>query len=56
MSIAVGSKDFIRPSHTAHLVAGLPTSTLRGFLGEGHMSYIVRSTKIADYLLSVLEP
>lgn len=54
--VTVGSKDFIRPSHTAHLVAELPTSTLRVFPGEGHMSYIVRSTKIADYLLSVLEP
>lgn len=52
--VTAGSRDLIKSDHTVHLYETLPDAHLKIFDGASHMSYIVHSTKIARYLLSVL--
>ncbi|MBR4242239.1 MAG: alpha/beta hydrolase [Eubacterium sp.] len=51
--VTAGSRDLIKEEHTRHLVQTLPDASLKIFDGESHSSYINRSTKIADYILSL---
>ena len=52
--VTAGEKDVIKPSHTAHIAETIPGAQLKIFAKAGHTGYIMRSTKIADYILSVL--
>ena len=52
--VTAGEKDVIKPSHTAHIAETIPDAQLKIFVKAGHTGYIMRSTKIADYILSVL--
>ena len=49
--ITGGSKDMIKQSHLKHIADNIPNSTLTIFNGELHGSYVVNSTKIADFII-----
>ena len=51
VAITGGSKDMIKLSHLKHIADNIPNSTLTIFNGELHGSYVVNSTKIADFIL-----
>lgn len=53
VDITGGSKDLIKQSHLKEIAENIPNSTLTIFKNELHGSYIVNSTKIADYILKV---
>lgn len=48
-----GDKDMIKQSHMQEIADYIPNSTLTIFKNELHGTYIVNSTKIADYILKV---
>ncbi len=48
-----GSNDMIKQSHFKEIADHIPNSTLTIFKNELHGTYIVNSTKIADYILKV---
>lgn len=52
--VTCGEKDIIRHDHTLHIANTVPHATLQVFAGESHGGYVVNSTKIADYILSIL--
>ena len=52
--VTAGERDVIRPSHTRHIAETVPGAALKIFPKTGHTGYIVNSTKIADYILSVI--
>ena len=52
--VTAGERDVIKPSHTRHIAETVPGAELKIFSGAGHTGYIVNSTKIASYILSVL--
>ena len=52
--VTAGERDVIKESHTRHIAETIPGASLKIFPGTGHTGYIVRSTKIADYILSVI--
>ena len=52
--VTVGARDVIKQEHTEHLAQTIPGAKLKIFEGAGHTGYIMNSTKIADYILSVL--
>ena len=52
--VTAGEKDVIKESHTRHIAETIPGASLKIFPGAGHTGYIMRSTKIADYILSVI--
>ncbi len=52
--VTAGEKDVIKQSHTEHIAEVIPDSHLKIFKGEGHSGYIMNSTKIAEYILSVI--
>ena len=52
--MTAGQRDLIREDHTRHIADTVPGARLRIFPGVGHTGYIVRSRKIADYILSVI--
>ncbi len=52
--VTAGERDVIKPEHTAHIAETVPGAQLKIFPNTGHSGYIMHSTKIADYLLSVL--
>lgn len=52
--VTAGQRDLIREDHTRHIAETIPGARLRIFPGVGHTGYIVRSRKIADYILSVI--
>lgn len=52
--VTAGAHDVIKPSHTAHLAKTIPGAQMKIFPHAGHTGYIMNSTKIADYILSVL--
>lgn len=54
--VTAGEKDLIKPEHTAHIAETIPGAQLKIFEKTGHTGYIVNSTKIADYILSVINP
>ncbi|MBO4342664.1 MAG: alpha/beta hydrolase [Clostridia bacterium] len=51
--VTAGEKDVIKLSHTQHIAETIPGAQLKIFPKAGHTGYIMRSTKIADYILSV---
>ena len=51
--VTAGEKDVIKFSHTQHIAQTIPGAEMIIFPKMGHSGYIVRSTKIADYILSV---
>ena len=51
--VTAGERDVIKPEHTRHIAETVPGAALRIFPKAGHTSYIMNSTKIADYILSV---
>ena len=52
--VTAGARDVIKQAHTEHLAQTIPGAKLKIFEGAGHTGYIMNSTKIADYILSVL--
>ena len=52
--VTAGERDLIKPDHTRHIAETVPGAKLRIFPKTGHTGYIVNSTKIADYILSVV--
>ena len=52
--VTAGERDVIKPEHTAHIAATIPGAQLKIFEKAGHTGYIMNSTKIADYILSVI--
>ena len=54
VSVTGGSKDMIKQSHLKHIADGIPNSTLTIFNGELHGSYVVNSTKIADFIIETV--
>ena len=52
--VTAGEKDVIKLSHTEHIAKTVPGAQLKIFEKEGHSGYIMNSTKIADYILSVI--
>ena len=52
--VTAGEKDVIKESHTRHIAETIPGASLKIFPKAGHTGYIMRSTKIADYILSVI--
>ena len=51
--VTAGEKDVIKLSHTQHIANTIPDAKLKIFPKQGHSGYIMRSTKIADYILEV---
>lgn len=49
--ITAGSNDMIKQSHMKHIAECIPNSTFTVFKNELHGSYIVNSTKIAEFIL-----
>ena len=49
--VLAGSKDLVREEETRAIAAGIPGAELRILEGEGHGSYIVHKTKIAEIIL-----
>ena len=52
--VTAGERDVIKSSHTAHIAETVPGAQLKIFEKAGHTGYIMNSTKIADYILSVV--
>ncbi len=52
--VTAGQRDLIREEHTRHIAQTVPGAALKIFPKAGHTGYIVRSRKIADYILSVI--
>lgn len=52
--VTAGERDVIRESHTRHIAGTIPGASLKIFPKTGHTGYIMRSTKLADYILSVI--
>ena len=52
--VTAGEKDVIKESHTRHIAATVPGASLKIFPKAGHSGYIMNSTKIAEYILSVI--
>ncbi len=55
VSVTGGSKDMIKQSHLKHIADSIPNSTLTIFNGELHGSYVVNSTKIADFIIEAVQ-
>ncbi len=53
VDITGGDKDMIKQSHMKEIADHIPNSTLTIFKNELHGTYIVNSTKIADYILKI---
>lgn len=49
--ITAGSNDMIKQRHMQHIANCIPNSTFTVFKNELHGSYIVNSTKIAEFIL-----
>ena len=54
--VTAGERDVIKEAHTRHIAETIPGAQLKIFPHTGHTGYIMRSRKIADYILSVLPP
>ena len=52
--VTAGEKDVIKEEHTRHIAETVPGAKLHFFPKAGHSGYIMNSTKIADYILSVI--
>jgi pimeloyl-ACP methyl ester carboxylesterase len=52
--VTAGERDVIKEAHTRHIAETVPGAALKIFEKAGHTGYIMNSTKIADYILSVI--
>ena len=52
--VTAGARDVIKESHTRHIAETVPGAKLQIFPGAGHTGYIMRSTKIAEYIMRVI--
>ncbi len=52
-TVIAGEKDLIRKEHTEHIAEAIKSSKMMILPGEGHGSYIVKNTKIADIILDI---
>ena len=52
--VTAGEKDVIKLSHTRHIAETVPGAKLKIFEGAGHTGYIMRSKRIAEYILSAV--
>ena len=52
-TVIAGEKDLIRKEHTEHIANAIKGSRMMILPGEGHGSYIVKTTKIADIILDL---
>ena len=50
-TVMAGEKDLIRRKETDAIAAAIPGSKLRIIKGEGHGSYIVHKTRIAELIM-----
>nr|MCR5090650.1 alpha/beta hydrolase [Oscillospiraceae bacterium] len=48
--VLAGSEDIIQEKETRHIAAAVPGAELRILEGEGHGSYIIHNTKIAEII------
>ena len=55
VEITAGSRDMIRQNVMLYICHNIPQASFILFEGETHSSYIVHSTKIADYLMGKSE-
>ena len=53
--VTAGERDVIKLSHTEHIAETIPGAKLKIFPKTGHTGYIMKSTKIADYILSAVK-
>lgn len=53
-TVIAGEKDLIQEKETRKIADSIPDSRLMILPGEGHGSYIIHQTKIADIILEVL--
>ena len=53
--VTAGEKDVIKEEHTRHIAETIPGAQLMIFPKTGHTGYIMRSDKIAKYILSVIK-
>ena len=51
--VTAGERDVIKEDHTRHIAETIPGAQLKIFPKVGHTGYIMRRTKIADYILDV---
>lgn len=49
-TVLAGSRDMVKRSHTEYIAGTIRNSTLHILQGEGHGSYILNSTKIAELI------
>ena len=49
--VMAGSKDLVKRSETERIAAAIPGAKLRILQGEGHGSYIVHKSKLADIIM-----
>ena len=49
--VMAGSKDMVKRSETERIAAAIPGAKLRILQGEGHGSYIVHKSKLADIIM-----
>ena len=49
--VLAGSRDLVNEEETRHIAQTVPDATLRILPGEGHGSYIIHKTKIADLII-----
>ena len=52
--VTAGERDVIKPAHTRHIAETVPNAALKIFPKTGHTGYIMHSTRIAEYILSVV--
>lgn len=55
-TLLVGSRDMVKKEHTAYIAQNIKKCKLRILHGEGHGSYVVRSTKIVKLILEAVNP
>ena len=51
--VTAGERDVIKESHTRHIAQTIPGATLKIFPKKGHSGYIMNSSEIGEYILSV---
>ena len=52
--VTAGEHDLIKEEHTRHIAETGPGAKMKIFPKTGHSGYIVNSTIIADFILSVI--
>ena len=52
--VLAGSKDLVKESETLHIGANIPMAQTRILPGEGHGSYIVHQTRIAELIANFI--